>query len=194
MFINDIHIFIYVGLGILGLLVGRLVEVLNENLPNHKPIFCKETLKSYFKLSKSNFIITVLMSVIYIIILYTNGFRDWLKLLEYLFLSPMLVSAFYIDWKQQIIPNRLTLTMWEVGIIFSVLRGINNLNVAIEMWIGMIVGAGIFLILTYIGNLIFRKETMGFGDVKIMGALRTILWLEEHNCGYYNFILYCSYI
>ena len=44
MFINDIHIFIYVGLGILGLLVGRLVEVLNENLPNHKPIFCKETL------------------------------------------------------------------------------------------------------------------------------------------------------
>ena len=83
----------------------------------------------------------------------------------------MLLSAFCIDYKLQIIPNRLTLTMAEVGIAFSFFRGINNLNVAVEMWLGMALGAIIFLILTYLGNLIFRKETMGFGDVKLMAAL-----------------------
>ena len=75
------------------------------------------------------------------------------------------------DYKLQIIPNRLTITILEVGIVFSFLRGINNLNIAVEMWIGMLLGACIFLILTLVGNIIFRKETMGFGDVKLMGAL-----------------------
>lgn len=61
--------------------------------------------------------------------------------------------------------------MLEIGIIFSFIRGLNNLNVAYEMWLGLILGAGIFLTLTFIGNIFFKKETMGFGDVKLMGAL-----------------------
>lgn len=35
----------------------------------------------------------------------------------------------------------------------------------------MLTGAGIFLIITLIGGLIAGKEAMGFGDVKLMGAL-----------------------
>ncbi len=35
----------------------------------------------------------------------------------------------------------------------------------------MLVGGGIFLIITLIGGLIAGKEAMGFGDVKFMGAL-----------------------
>ena len=106
----------------------------------------------------------------------------------------MLVSAFYIDYKLQIIPNRLTLTMLEAGFMFSIIRGISNLNGAIEMWIGMVVGAGIFLLLTFVGNLIFRKETMGFGDVKIMGALRFIFWMESDYSSNNYFIFYSSNI
>ena len=37
--------------------------------------------------------------------------------------------------------------------------------------LGMIVGGGIFLIITLIGGLIAGKDAMGFGDVKLMGAL-----------------------
>ena len=96
---------------------------------------------------------------------------DKIELLQFLALTPLLISAFCIDYKLQIIPNRLTLTIVETGIVFSFLRGINNLNIAVEMWQGMILGAGIFLILTYLGNLVFRKETMGFGDVKLMAGL-----------------------
>lgn len=171
MFINDIYIFWYVGIGLLGLFVGRLIGLVNNNLPEHKEIFSLDVIKEYIKNSEANYIIMLVISVIYIALLRVIGMDDKIELLQFLILTPMLVSAFCIDYKLQIIPNRLTLTMLEVGIAFSFFRGINNLNIAVEMWLGMILGAGIFLLLTYLGNLIFKKETMGFGDVKLMASL-----------------------
>ena len=191
MFINDINIFWYVGIGILGLLVGNFLGVVNYCLPEHKKVFSMDMIKNYIHMTKSNYILNIIMCVLYLVILYFVGISDWVRLAEYLILSPMLVSAFAIDYKLQIIPNRLTLTMWEVGIIFSFIRGINNLNAAVEMWIGMILGAGIFFLLTFLGNIIFKKETMGFGDLKLMGALRTIFRMEKRNCGY-NIIIFHS--
>lgn len=171
MFINNIHIFWYVGLGILGLLVGLIIDLANKNLPEHKEVFSIQTIKEYIKMSNKNYTLMIITSILYICLLRVIGMEDLLELTQFLVLSPMLISAFCIDYKMQIIPNRLTLTMIETGIVFSFLRGINNLNIAVEMWIGMLIGAGVFLVLTYVGNLISKKETMGFGDVKLMGAL-----------------------
>lgn len=171
MFINDIHIFWYVGIGILGLLIGRFLGLVNTNLPEHKRIFSMPIIKDYIKNTNTDYIMMIVISVLYILLLLAIGIEDKLKLIQFLLLTPMLVSAFCIDYKLQIIPNRLTLTMFETGIVFSFLRGLNNLNVAVEMWLGMILGAGIFIILTFLGNIVFKKETMGFGDVKLMGAL-----------------------
>lgn len=171
MFINDIHIFWYVGIGILGLLIGRFLGLVNTNLPEHKKIFSMPIIKDYIKNTNTDYIMMIVISVLYILLLLAIGIEDKLKLIQFLLLTPMLVSAFCIDYKLQIIPNRLTLTMFETGIVFSFLRGLNNLNVAVEMWLGMIFGAGIFIILTFLGNIVLKKETMGFGDVKLMGAL-----------------------
>lgn len=171
MFINDIHIFWYVGIGILGLLIGRFLGLVNTNLPEHKRIFSMPIIKDYIKNTNTDYIMMIVISVLYILLLLAIGIEDKLKLIQFLLLTPMLVSAFCIDYKLQIIPNRLTLTMFETGIVFSFLRGLNNLNVAVEMWLGMIFGAGIFIILTFLGNIVLKKETMGFGDVKLMGAL-----------------------
>lgn len=171
MFINDIHIFWYVGIGILGLLIGKFLGLVNTNLPEHKKIFSMSIIKDYIKNTNTDYIMMMIISVLYIFLLLAIGIEDKLKLIQFLLLTPMLVSAFCIDYKLQIIPNRLTLTMFETGIVFSFLRGLNNLNVAVEMWLGMILGAGIFIILTFLGNIVFKKETMGFGDVKLMGAL-----------------------
>lgn len=171
MFINDIHIFWYVGIGILGLLIGRFLGLVNTNLPEHKRIFSMPIIKDYIKNTNTDYIMMIVISVLYILLLLAIGIEDKLKLIQFLLLTPMLVSAFCIDYKLQIIPNRLTLTMFETGIVFSFLRGLNNLNVAVEMWLGMIFGAGIFIILTFLGNIVLKKETMGFGDVKLIGAL-----------------------
>lgn len=171
MFIGNIHIFWYVGIGLLGLIVGRFVGLINKNLPEHKEIFSTQVIKDYIKNTEINYTIMAIICIIYIALLRVIGMDDIIELLQFLILTPMLVSAFCIDYKLQIVPNRLTLTMLEIGLSFSFFRGINNLNIAVEMWIGMVLGALIFLILTYLGNVIFRKETMGFGDVKLMGTI-----------------------
>lgn len=194
MFIKDINIFWYVGAGILGLIVGNFLGLVNYCLPEHKKIFSMEIIKNYIHTNKSNYVLNIIMCILYLLILYLVGLSDWIKLAEYLILSPMLVSAFIIDYKLQIIPNRLTLTMWETGIVFSFIRGLNNLNAAVEMWIGMLLGAGIFFILTFLGNIIFKKETMGFGDVKLMGALRIVFRLEKCYSCYCFVIFYCCNI
>ena len=83
----------------------------------------------------------------------------------------MLLSAFIIDYRLQIIPNRLNLTMFEVGIVIAFIYGMSNVAITIDMLLGMLVGSGIFLAITLIGGLIYGKEAMGLGDVKLMGAL-----------------------
>ena len=98
-------------------------------------------------------------------------------------LIPMLISAFAIDYKLQIIPNRLTLSIFETGLIFTFLSALINTNAGMNIFInnmlGMIVGGGIFLIITLIGGLIAGKDAMGFGDVKLMGALGLFVgWVE----------------
>ena len=61
--------------------------------------------------------------------------------------------------------------MFEIGLIFTFVFGMINLNLAKDMLLGMVIGAGSFLIITLLGGLIAGKEAMGFGDVKLMGAL-----------------------
>jgi leader peptidase (prepilin peptidase)/N-methyltransferase len=63
------------------------------------------------------------------------------------------------------------MTIFECGILFTFIYGINNLSIARNMLLGLIVGAGIFIAITLLGGLIAGKEAMGLGDVKFMGAI-----------------------
>lgn len=175
MYINDINIVYYILVGLIGLVVGQFVDWCNIRLPEYKKVFSKEFFTIYMKNFKPQYGLAFLMAIIYIAILYFVGFDTSalhiLELLKYLILSPMLLSALIIDWKLQIIPNRLNLTIFEIGLLFTFMQGICNINVGIDMILGSLVGGGIFLFITLIGGLIAGKEAMGFGDVKFMGAL-----------------------
>ena len=169
MFINNISILYYLGIGILGLIVGQFIDWTNIRLLEHKKVFSNDFFKIYLKTAKIKFINMLVMALIYLTILYTSGLT--IKTIAYLLLTPMLLSALMIDYKEKIIPNRLNLTIFEIGLIYTFIEGIFNINVAIDMLLGMFAGAGIFLIITLLGGLIAGKEAMGFGDVKLMGAL-----------------------
>ena len=91
----------------------------------------------------------------------------------------MLLSVLVIDYKHLIIPNRLNLTMFEIGLLFTFIYGISNMNIAVSMLLGMLAGGGIFLLITLIGGFIAGKEAMGFGDVKLMGALGLFFGLQN---------------
>lgn len=174
MYINDISIISYIIVAVLGAIAGQFSDLLNYLLPKHKSLLSKENLKEYVKNTTPKYLLMVIHILIYIGILYRYGVNDINTIkytIEYMILTPMIISAFYIDYKKQIIPNRLTLTIFETGLIFTFIHGISNLNIAISMFQGLIVGSLMFFIITIVGGFIFGKETMGFGDVKMMGAL-----------------------
>lgn len=184
MYFNNVHILVYVAIAIAGFFIGKFVNWCNYRLPEYKKVFSKDIFKTKeLNGYKPNLLLSLITMLIYIVLLYVLGiqktFLGNLELIKGLILTPMLLSAFVIDYKLQIIPNRLNLTMFEIGIILMFLAGIFNVNIAIDMFLGMIAGAGIFLIITLLGGLIAGKEAMGFGDVKLMGALGIFFGLTD---------------
>lgn len=181
MYINDTHILIYLIVGIIGLIIGGLIDWCNKRMPEYEKVFSKEIFTKYFKHFKPNYLLMVITAVMYIAVLYTFGVS--IELFKYLVLIPMLLSAFCIDLKLQIIPNRLNLSIFEAGLAFTFITAIadttTGLTTLTNSLLGMLAGGGIFLLITLIGGLIAGKEAMGFGDVKLMGALGLFLgWIN----------------
>lgn len=168
-YINDVHILFYVLFAFIGGFIGQVIDYLNIVFLNERKVISKESFKKYKETFKVNYKLIIVNSCLYVALLYKFGMN--LDFLRFAILTPMLISAFIVDYKIQIIPNRLNFTMFEVGIIFAFIFGIQNLNLAKDMFLGMIAGGGIFLLITLIGGLIAGKEAMGLGDVKLMGAL-----------------------
>ena len=175
MYINETHIAYYAVFAIIGLFVGMFVDWMNKRLPEYKKVFSKEIFTEYFAEFRPNYILMFVTAAIYVALLYFYGIKSTfianLDLIKFAILTPMLLSAFVIDYKLQIIPNRLNLTMFEIGLVTAFLFGLSNVAITINMLLGMIAGGGIFLLITLIGGAIYGKEAMGFGDVKLMGAL-----------------------
>ena len=183
MYINDVFIVYYVIALFLGLIAGELVGWLNERLPDNKKVFSKEFLVEHKMNFKPHYILMLVTSIIYIGLVYKFGVKDTLianlDLIKYVILTPLILSAFVIDYKLQIIPNRLNLTIFEIGIIFTFTYGLSDIAISINMLLGMLAGGGIFLLITLVGGLVYGKEAMGFGDVKLMGALGLFFGLSN---------------
>ena len=188
MYINETHIGYYAIIAIVGLFVGMLVDWMNKRLQEYKKVFSKDIFVEYFQEFKPNYILMLVTSLIYICLLYFYGIRSTfianLDLIKFIILTPMLLSAFIIDYKLQIIPNRLNLTMFEIGLITAFLYGLSDVAITINMALGMLAGGGIFLLITLLGGMVYGKEAMGFGDIKLMGAIRIIFWIIKYNSNY----------
>ena len=105
----------------------------------------------------------------------------------YLIFCCLLIVGSIVDLKLYIIPNEITYT----GLILAPIAGLlcvgsRNLNSAqgyfdnsVNQWmaslqttmIGVFVAGGMIYLCGVIGKLVFRKDAMGFGDVKLMGVI-----------------------
>ena len=183
MYINDIHIAYYAIAIIASIVIGQLVDWANKRMPEYKKILSKDIINEYKIEFKPNYILILVIAIIYVTLLYNYGIKPTLianlDIIKYLIISPMLVSAFVIDYKHQIIPNRLNLTLFEIGIIFAFLYGLSDVAITFNLLLGMVTGGGIFLLITVIGGLIYGKEAMGFGDVKLMASLGLLFGLSN---------------
>ena len=175
MYINDVHIIFYILATLLGIITGRIVEWAKDRLPEYKKVITLEYFSKRKKINKTTITLILINSILNVAILYRYGlksiFIENLELIKYLILTPMLLTVFAIDYKSKIVPNRLSLTIFEIGIIIAFIYGISNVAITINMLLGMLAGVIIFLIITLIGRIIYGKEAMGLGDVKLVGAL-----------------------
>lgn len=183
MYYNDVHIIYYVIATIFGLFVGQFIDWINKRLPEYKKVFSRDFISEQKMNFKPNYILMLITSIIYISLVYRFGIKNTiianLDLIKFIILTPMLLSAFIIDYKLQIIPNRLNLAILEVGIVIAFIYGLSDIAITINMLLGMLAGGGIFLLITLLGGLFYGKEAMGFGDVKLMGALGLFFGLSN---------------
>ncbi|MBM4151917.1 MAG: prepilin peptidase [Kiritimatiellaceae bacterium] len=88
-----------------------------------------------------------------------------------------LLLGTFIDLKYMILPDRVTIGGMVLAPVFSYFiphlhgYGLDRLDALKSSLIGLAVGFVLFWTIRKLGTLAFKKEAMGFGDVKLMGAL-----------------------
>jgi prepilin signal peptidase PulO-like enzyme (type II secretory pathway) len=99
----------------------------------------------------------------------------------------LLAIASFIDYKKQIVPDWLSLSGVAMGMTLSWL--IPSIHDAATPFLGLIsaIGDGIFVVIAmcWYANFTERhlgKDTLGGGDIKIMGALATIVNFKTTFC------------
>ena len=99
----------------------------------------------------------------------------------------LLATAAYIDNKKQIVPDWLSVGGMAIGICLSML--IPSIHEAATLWMGALsaIGDCIFVVVAmcWYANFTERylgKDTLGGGDIKIMGALATMVSFKITFC------------
>ncbi len=93
-----------------------------------------------------------------------------------------LICATFIDLDHMIIPDAFTIWLALAGVLLSLLLPslhgrqhelfvVASLRSGIDGLVGLLVGSGLVLWIALIAELVLRKEAMGFGDVKFVGAI-----------------------
>ena len=115
-------------------------------------------------------------AVLYVVVLWRFGSDfSWPLLIYLIFLSSLLVITF-IDIEHQIIPNRITLPGIPLALIFGATILPDPFSRAdslgfIASITGVLLGGGLFYIIGLLGSVVFKKDAMGGGDVKMMAMV-----------------------
>ena len=111
-----------------------------------------------------------LSGLIYLIIYLLYGLS--VQTLIYIILSSALIIIAFIDLNQQMVPDVISLPGIVIGFILSFFVSyLSFINSAL----GVVVGGGIILVIGLAGSLIFKKEAMGGGDVKLAAMIGAFL-------------------
>lgn len=182
---------------ILGLIVGSFSNVCIYRIPRNESIIypashcpkCRSNIKpvdnipllSYIllkgrcrscksKISIQYPIVELLTGLIYLIIYLIYDLS--IQSLIYIILSSTLIIIAFIDLNEQIVPDVISLPGIVIGFIISFfVPYISFINSAL----GVLVGGGIILIIGMAGSVIFKKEAMGGGDVKLAAMIGAFL-------------------
>lgn len=165
----------YIVISIISIIFGQVVAHLNKKLPPvvQEEITYKEFFGSLMKEIKIDIKYTAIFIIIFNLMIYYIGNNITTYL--YTLIIASLAIVFSIDYRFELIPDECHFIILFAGII--------NFFLNISLWwsylIGALIGAAIFYGLGKLALLIFKKEGMGFGDVKLMAALGFMFGIKD---------------
>ena len=89
-----------------------------------------------------------------------------LELLTFLVFTSLLIPISFIDFSTMLIPDSLSISGIIIGLLLSMFRGI-----IVVSCIGAAVGAIYILIIIHIGKAVYKKDVMGYGDIKLAAMI-----------------------
>lgn len=135
----------------------------------------EELLSQRVNYKKSGIVLSVVVAVCFGLcrLQFNKGFDIYFFALSLFILAAIMISV--ADFKYTIIPDQFTIFIAVVGAavsIYDLARGYNILHSA--WWspiAGAAIGAAVMLLIDFLGMLVYKKTGMGFGDVKLFGAI-----------------------
>jgi leader peptidase (prepilin peptidase)/N-methyltransferase len=88
----------------------------------------------------------------------------------------MLLVVTIVDFRHYIIPDMVTIPGIVIGLAFSL---VNPLITPLESVIGLVAGGASLYLLAVLGDFLFKKESLGGGDIKLAAMLGA--WLGWQN-------------
>lgn len=130
------------------------------------------------KISFRYFIVEGLTAIIFVLLLWRFNFG--LGYLIYATLLSALIIISFIDLEHRVIPDEMSLTGIILGLIISGLYpALHNETSRIaslkDSFLGILIGGISIYSIGVLGSLIFKKEAMGGGDIKLLAFIGSFL-------------------
>ncbi len=111
-------------------------------------------------------LIEFLTGVFFAFTFYKFGFT--FQTFEYCLFLAMAIACFFIDFKHYLLPDIFTISGIFVAFLGSFL---STTRTPLDSFLGLILGGGLFWLISWFYEKVRKKEGMGFGDVKLIAWL-----------------------
>ena len=159
----------------LAIILGQATKHLCKKLPDwvEEKISFKEFLESLKHDFKFDIKYTAIYLTLFNLLVYLQGFSYVTIIYAVCMFSLMLV--FSIDYRFELIADESLIIIAAVAVVNMFF----NLGSWHDYLIGAIIGGGSFYLLGILALWIYKKEGMGFGDVKLMAALGLLFGVKN---------------
>ncbi|MFH1776709.1 MAG: prepilin peptidase [Candidatus Omnitrophota bacterium] len=134
------------------------------------------------KISFRYFLVELLTALTYLAVYFKFGLS--IEYLIFIALISALIAATFIDFSHQIIPDEITLGGIVIGLLISFFypplhSETTNFASLFASVKGLLAGGVSIYAIGKLGELMFKKESMGGGDVKFLAMIGTILGWQK---------------
>ena len=191
----------YLLVSVAGLVIGSFLNVLIHRLPRRQQFVkgrsacpdCGRTIKWYHNIPLLSYLflrgkcaycgkpisfryplVELLNGVGYLYFFWEKGWS--IDFGVFVFLTSVLIVIFFIDLDHQIIPDMITLPGIVLGLGVSLAPGGVS---PLQSLIGTLVGGAALYFVALLGDWLFKKESMGGGDIKMAAMLGAFLGWQK---------------